>query len=141
MNHVDYLLVCLIEEASEVQKAATKALRFGLDDFWAKEDMTNRAALQEELHDLEGIILRLISGGVISMAETEGSHSSRKAGRFNDALRRAEKNGRLAEEALRSFVDDIARETHPGVSYRARNLLASLPPENKSIPFDDRRDL
>jgi len=31
MNRTDHLLMCLIEECAEVQKVATKTLRFGFD--------------------------------------------------------------------------------------------------------------
>jgi len=36
----EYLLTCLMEECAEVQKAATKALRFGLDDRGPDEPFT-----------------------------------------------------------------------------------------------------
>ncbi len=32
MNQEEYLLVCLMEESSEIAQAAAKSLRFGLDD-------------------------------------------------------------------------------------------------------------
>ncbi len=32
MNEREYLLVCVMEECSEIQKAASKALRFNLND-------------------------------------------------------------------------------------------------------------
>lgn len=68
MNKIEHLLVCLVEECAEVQKEATKSLRFGLDDFnptvdWAK---TNRIKLEEELIDLFGILEMLVDEGIIS---------------------------------------------------------------------------
>ncbi len=51
MNEREYLLTCLIEELSEVQKAATKALRFGVDDHW-QDEPTNRVLMRLEMLDV-----------------------------------------------------------------------------------------
>ena len=52
----EHLLVCLIEEAAEVQKAATKILRFGLrDEYDGQAPETNLENLRQELADLEAI--------------------------------------------------------------------------------------
>lgn len=49
MTYEEYLLVHLMEEASEVVKACSKALRFGLDHYNEKEGMTNRLHIATEL--------------------------------------------------------------------------------------------
>ena len=56
MNEVEHLLVCLSEECAEIQKAVSKALRFGLDDGYPGENTTNLQDIIKELNDLEGVI-------------------------------------------------------------------------------------
>lgn len=62
MNEVDYLLIVLIEEASEVQFNACKALRFGIDNVY-KDYSSNIEALNHELSDLLTIIEMLKEHG------------------------------------------------------------------------------
>lgn len=69
MNTTEYLLVKLIEELGEVQKACTKALAFGLHDTYRadnefglpKWDMTPLQEIQYEMNDVRGV-LRLLEG-------------------------------------------------------------------------------
>ena len=57
MNKTEYLLTCLIEEAAEVQQAATKCLRFGMADQWPAENSPlNKEKLIYELLDLITVI-------------------------------------------------------------------------------------
>lgn len=51
-------LACLIEECSEVQKAATKILRHGYEsrDPTNPKHLGNRQDLQDEIHDVIGVI-------------------------------------------------------------------------------------
>ena len=55
MNKTEHLLTCLIEECAEIQKAATKALRFGLDDH-APDGPINSESIAHELTDLLAVI-------------------------------------------------------------------------------------
>jgi hypothetical protein len=55
LSRLDYCLVHLIEEASEIQKAATKALRFGIDHIDTKNGKTNKDNIVAEMYDLGGI--------------------------------------------------------------------------------------
>lgn len=64
MNKTEHLLTCLIEECSEVQKEATKALRFGLNDSW-KGKNTPVENLVLELYDILGVINMLEKEGII----------------------------------------------------------------------------
>lgn len=64
MDRQDHLLIILAEECAEVQQAATKALRFGLDDFY-KILPTNRQKISQELGDLFGVYEMLISEGIL----------------------------------------------------------------------------
>lgn len=59
MNHTQYLLVKLAEEASEVAKAALKAAQFGLGAVNPVTDKTSFESLSDELNDLHAIIKML----------------------------------------------------------------------------------
>lgn len=61
MNKTEYLLVCLMEEAAEVQQIAAKCLRFGLDNYHPNdsERKTNFNELRRELDDLDAIRVML----------------------------------------------------------------------------------
>lgn len=73
MNESEHLIVCLMEEASEVQKGCAKALRFGLDDTYRadnelglpKWDMTPRQEIQHELNDMRGTVALLRQRGIL----------------------------------------------------------------------------
>ena len=65
MTLKQYLLNHLMEECSEVQKAASKCNRFGLTHFWANEKKLNRVALRDELLDVMVLARELESAGVI----------------------------------------------------------------------------
>ena len=56
MNIQEHLLTCIMEEAAEVQLAAAKALRFGLDDGYPGTDRTNRGDLGYEITDLMAVV-------------------------------------------------------------------------------------
>ena len=56
MNKTEHLLTCLIEECAEIQKVASKALRFGLDDHAPDSDSTNAEDIITEIYDLLAII-------------------------------------------------------------------------------------
>ena len=51
MTRQQHLLIALMEECAEVQQAASKVLRFGLDDKY-KDQPTNQERLSTELTDL-----------------------------------------------------------------------------------------
>ena len=42
MNKTEYLLTCIMEECSEVQKECSKALRFGLEDDYTNTLVKNK---------------------------------------------------------------------------------------------------
>ena len=64
MTRLEHLLIKLIEECSEVIKATSKALEFGLDDGYPNTDRTNLKDIKNELNDLFAIIEMLYSEGV-----------------------------------------------------------------------------
>src|SRR5262245_37057955 len=65
MNLVEYLLTHTSEEGSELIKACSKALRFGLPHFWDKEQKTNVEAIREELIDVMAMARILARNDVI----------------------------------------------------------------------------
>lgn len=66
MNRLEHLLTILTEECAEVQQAATKTLRFGLEegrDLSAMEYGNNVQRLRHEINDMLAMV---------EMLETEG---------------------------------------------------------------------
>jgi len=70
MNKTEHLLTCLIEECSEIQKAAAKALRFGLDDHAPDDSTTNSESISREAIDLIAIIEMLEERNIIPSLRT-----------------------------------------------------------------------
>lgn len=56
MNDTEYLLICLMEEAAEVQQIASKCLRFGLENHHPESTSTNAEELSKECTDLIAVI-------------------------------------------------------------------------------------
>lgn len=67
------LLTMLAEEAAEIVKACTKALRHGLDSHHPETFETNRAALKRELADLEAVRLLMHEEGVANLYNSTGA--------------------------------------------------------------------
>lgn len=64
MNKTEYLLTCLAEECSEVQKNVGKALRFGLDDMDPNTKTgTNSELILEEFYHVCAIVEMLQENG------------------------------------------------------------------------------
>lgn len=64
MTPLEHALACLAEECTEVMHAATKAMRFGLDDGHPERDTNNADDLVRELNDVLGVIEVLRELGV-----------------------------------------------------------------------------
>jgi len=65
MDESEHILVCIAEECAEIQKAVSKALRFGLDDRHPNSKQTNRDDLTYEIADLLGVIEMARDYGII----------------------------------------------------------------------------
>jgi hypothetical protein len=66
MDRTEYLLICLIEECAEVQKVATKCLRFGLKNHHPnRPNINNQAELNKELLDIDAIRYMLSDSATI----------------------------------------------------------------------------
>lgn len=66
MDKIEYLLICLAEEGSEIVKDVSKTLRFGLDEvnILNPNGPNNRERIIEELNDLIGVVEYLVEMGV-----------------------------------------------------------------------------
>lgn len=70
MNVREHLLTCLIEECSEIQKCATKILRFGENDRFPNPQFPNATSsnvqdISDEIDDLIGVMVLLKDEGVL----------------------------------------------------------------------------
>ena len=72
MNKGEYLLVCLAEECSEIQKAVMKALRFGLDkgNPYNEQFTTNASEISKECCDLIAVVELLEEDGILKNTGT-----------------------------------------------------------------------
>lgn len=78
-DHEQELLICLIEECSEVIQRATKLLRFGAEEKQSGQEKTNTERLSEEFGDLLEVSNMLIECGIILLYNVEiGKESKRK---------------------------------------------------------------
>ena len=100
MNSKEHLLVCLMEEAAEVQKAASKMLRFGPHEYSPVDPVIvpNREALARELHDLKVLWKMLIEQGIIDEYPNDSQlwEAAHKAS-YNQHLDIAKKIGRVKD--------------------------------------------
>lgn len=64
MTLIEYLLICLMEECSEVQHVAAKTLRFGINDIKPRTSVSNYKELVNEFNDIIAITELLKSEGV-----------------------------------------------------------------------------
>ena len=76
-ERIEHLLACLIEECSEIQQAATKALRFGVDDKF-EDYPTPRQQLNAEANDLLAVIEMLSDEGILTEAGNAHSIKAKK---------------------------------------------------------------
>jgi hypothetical protein len=56
LNSKEYLLICFIEELGEIQKEASKCLRFGLNHKEFEESKSNLERLCDEWSELNAIL-------------------------------------------------------------------------------------
>ena len=65
MTHDEHLMTTAAEEAMEVGHRVTKALRFGLTEVQAGQDLTNGERIIEEFHDLFAMVDWLVEDGLL----------------------------------------------------------------------------
>ena len=95
MNHSEHLLTCLAEECAELSKAATKALRFGVNDKGPKEMHTNAENIQFEFNDVLAIIEMLAEQGVVPLGDSRPEVLQRKKDKVNSYMEYASRKGAL----------------------------------------------
>lgn len=95
MNRTEHLLVILMEECSEVQKNASKALRFGLDDHAPDSHKNNAEMLTREIGDLYAAIQMLFDNGLIEPPFNE--HINLKKIKVEKYLEYSKQQGTLTE--------------------------------------------
>jgi len=78
MNRTEYLLTCLIEKCSEVQQAAAKALRFGLNVGFPGGKTTNAQDISKECVDVIAIIEMLENDKIIKNIRTQKNINNKK---------------------------------------------------------------
>lgn len=61
MSPFQYALLKLSEECNEVAQAASKTMQFGYDSVCPKTGISNHEALVNELHDVLGCVVNLIT--------------------------------------------------------------------------------
>ena len=93
MNRQEHLLTILIEECAEVQKAATKALRFGLRDIKPDGNETNEDDISRELNDVYAMVEMLNYDG-LQLHPDVGLRAEKK-NRVEKYLLYSEKRGTL----------------------------------------------
>jgi len=66
MTRNEHLLTCVIEECAEIQQAAAKALRFGLENGHPSSCTTNADDIAHEVCDLTAVLDLLKDAGAIT---------------------------------------------------------------------------
>lgn len=94
MNKIGYLLVCLMEEAAEIQQAAANALMFGLANHHPERNTTNCIELSKEIGDLNAVVEMLNAEHAIDTSEMLRS-ALRKAEKVERFMRVSKECGRL----------------------------------------------
>ena len=78
LTDLQWALTRLIEEASEVQQAATKILLYGVDNWHPETGLRNKAKLRDELRDLETAIVHIYKTFGLETPTAEEVQYSRK---------------------------------------------------------------
>jgi len=80
MNKKEHLLVCVNEECSEVAKAITKILRFGVDDRYPPiSGTTNLEKLSEECTDVLAVLEMLEDAKIVQINRSRAAIELKKA--------------------------------------------------------------
>ena len=91
MDKIDNLLVCLNEECAEVQQAVSKALRFGLDNFYLDENKTNADDIIAECNDIIAVIEMLQEYNIVKIDRELVERKKRKVESFIEVSKRCGK--------------------------------------------------
>lgn len=82
MNGAEYFLICLAEECAELQRAVSKALRFGLEDRLPPHGTTNAEDLVSAYIDIKAIMESLTLSGALKIPLNNHEQIELKKGRI-----------------------------------------------------------
>lgn len=83
----EHLMICLMEEASEVVKATAKAIRFGIDNRYPDEQAkSNRESMVDEINDVWTIVGMLSESDVPLSGLMNGEHRRVKSSKVEKWL-------------------------------------------------------
>ena len=69
MERLDYLLVCMMEECSEIQKLCSKSIRFGLYDFHPERNDSNLNELRQEIIDFHAVLELIEEEAMVTISQ------------------------------------------------------------------------
>lgn len=101
MKIKEHLLVCLTEECAEIIKVASKALRFGLEDGYPGETLTNHQALHNEINDLKGVLELLKEHGLFPDGYLDLNKITEKKNKVKKYMEYARNKGTLDKAGKR----------------------------------------
>lgn len=79
MNNVENICVVVMEECSEIQKAVSKSMRFGFDNYNPETpEKTNAYEILEEYYQLQSVMEMLIDNAIGNLSEEEISNIKNK---------------------------------------------------------------
>lgn len=96
MNKTEHLLACLMEECAEIQQAAAKALRFGLQDGYPGAETTNAQDIAREVTDLIAVIDLCREHGIFGQPSEAKAMYDKKRQRVAEFMEYAKTTGALA---------------------------------------------
>jgi hypothetical protein len=76
MTELENALVKLSEECNEVAQRCTKALRFGMEEIQAIQELTNAARIRGEMAGLMAAYDKLVRMGVLEYPKTHEIHDA-----------------------------------------------------------------
>ena len=118
MNPIEHLLICLVEECAEVQKAVSKSLRFGLSSSHTGSEMTNGEEISHELNDLIAVADMLVTAGAIPSHDDQ-EKSQEKTTKVHRFMETAVDLGTLTRDT--EPEDDLSIKLKIGGRYNWRN--------------------
>ena len=95
MDITEYLITMVMEECAEITQAASKGLRFGLDDGYPGSERTNRDDLVKEVNDLLGVLQLLEEYGVDLPGIGDQGQVADKKRRIKEYLKYSQQQGCL----------------------------------------------
>jgi hypothetical protein len=96
MTRQEHLLTILGEEAVEVAKRCSKALRFGLDEVQPGQELDNQERLIEEVNDMAAVLQMLQAEGLLPSPLTDDRMIEAKRAKVEHFLEYSKQCGTLS---------------------------------------------